>query len=153
MTDAPITAIRIRDAIEQASGILSNIAAATAYGAGVTLFTGLLVLIGAVAAGERARNYEAAILKTLGATRSQILTSFAQRSALTGFSAGVIALLAGALAAWAVSTFVFETEFRMILPAALGIISAGVGATLIAGLIFATRSLGVSPARVLRARE
>ena len=148
-----ITAIRIRDAIEQASGILSNIAAATAYGAAVTLFTGLLVLIGAVAAGERARNYEAAILKTLGATRSQILTSFALRSALTGLSAGVIALLAGALAAWAVSTFVFETSFRMIWPAALGIIAAGVGATLVAGLVFATRSLGVSPARVLRARE
>ncbi len=148
-----ITAIRIRDAIDQASGILSNIAAATAYGAGVTLLTGLFVLIGAVAAGERARNYEAAILKTLGASRRQILTSFALRSALTGFVAGVIALIAGATAAWAVSTFVFETEFRMIWPAALGIIAGGIGATLLAGMIFATRSLGVSPARVLRARE
>lgn len=148
-----ITAIRVRDAIDQASGILTNIAAATAYGAGVTLFTGLLVLIGAVAAGERARNYEAAILKTLGASRRQILTSFSLRSALTGLSAGFIALIFGALAGWAVSTFVFETSFRMIWPAALAIIAAGVGATLLAGLAFASRSLGVSPARVLRAKE
>lgn len=148
-----ITAIRIRDAIDQASGILSNIAAATAYGAAVTLFTGVLVLIGAVAAGERARNYEAAILKTLGASRRQILTSFALRSALTGLTAGVIALVAGATAAWAVSTFVFETGFRMIWPAALGIIAGGIGATLLAGMIFATSSLNVSPACVLRARE
>ena len=148
-----ITAIRVRDAIEQASGILSNIAAATAYGAGVTLFTGLLVLIGAVAAGERARNYEAAILKTLGASRRQILTSFALRSALTGLSAGIIALFFGALAGWAVATFVFETGFRMIWTAALAVIAAGVGATLLAGLVFASRSLGVSPSRVLRARE
>jgi putative ABC transport system permease protein len=148
-----ITAIRIRDAIDQASGILSNIAAATAYGAAVTLLTGVLVLIGAVAAGERARNYEAAILKTLGASRRQILLSFALRSALTGLSAGLIALMAGGIAGWAVATFVFETSFRMIWPAALAIIAAGVGATLLAGLGFATRSLAVSPARVLRARE
>lgn len=148
-----ITAIRIRDAIEQASNILSNIAAATAYGAGITLLTGVFVLIGAVAAGERARNYEAAILKTLGASRRQILISFALRSALTGLVAGLIALLVGMTAAWAVSTFVFETEFRVIWSAALGIIGSGVALTLIAGMIFSARSLGVSPARVLRARE
>jgi putative ABC transport system permease protein len=36
-----------------------------------------MVLIGAAAAGERARIYESAILKTLGATRGRILASFA----------------------------------------------------------------------------
>ena len=34
-----------------------------------TLLTGFLVLIGAAAAGSEARTYEAAMLKTLGASR------------------------------------------------------------------------------------
>lgn len=148
-----ITAIRIRDAIDLAGGILKNIAAATSYGAGVTLFTGLLVLIGAVAAGERARNYEAAILKTLGASRRQILSSFAQRSAITGLAAGLVALTFGIAAGWGVSTFVFELDYTIIWPSALGIILGGIGSTLVAGLIFASRSLNVSPAQVLRSRQ
>jgi putative ABC transport system permease protein len=148
-----ITAIRIRDAIDLAGGILKNIAAATSYGAGVTLFTGLLVLIGAVAAGERARNYEAAILKTLGASRRQILSSFAQRSAITGLAAGLVALTFGIAAGWGVSIFVFDLDYTIIWPSALGIVLGGVGSTLIAGLIFASRSLNVSPAQILRSRQ
>jgi len=148
-----ITAISVRDAIDLAGGILKNIAAATSYGAGVTLLTGLLVLIGAVAAGERARNYEAAILKTLGASRRQILSSFAQRSAITGLSAGLVALGFGVAAGWGVCTYVFDIGYSVIWPSALAIVIGGVSSTLIAGLIFAARSLNVSPARVLRARQ
>ena len=59
------------------------------------MLTGFLVLIGAAAAGTNARTYEAAILKTLGATRSRILFSFALRAALLGLAAGTVALLAG----------------------------------------------------------
>ncbi|MDG1431786.1 MAG: FtsX-like permease family protein [Paracoccaceae bacterium] len=148
-----ITAIRVRDAIDLAGGILKNIAAATSYGAGITLFTGLLVLIGAIAAGERARSYEAAILKTLGASRRQILSSFAQRSAITGLSAGLVALGFGIAAGWGVCTFVFDLNYAINWPSALGIVIGGVGSTLIAGLIFASRSLNVSPSRTLRGRQ
>lgn len=61
-----ITAIRIRDAIDQVVELITGISAATRYGALITLVTGFLVLIGAAAAGERARTFEAAVLKTLG---------------------------------------------------------------------------------------
>jgi len=67
-----ITAIRIRDAIAQVATLVEGIAAATRYGALATLATGFLVLIGAAAAGERARTFEAAVLKTLGASRARI---------------------------------------------------------------------------------
>ena len=70
-----ITAIRIRDAVAQVSTLVEGIAAATRYGALATLLTGFLVLIGAAAAGERARTFEAAVLKTLGAERSRIVQS------------------------------------------------------------------------------
>ncbi|MEO0677219.1 MAG: FtsX-like permease family protein, partial [Pseudomonadota bacterium] len=106
-----ITAIRVRDAIDRVADLLGGLAAATSYGASATLLTGFLVLIGAAAAGQRARTYEAAILKTLGASRGAILRSFAWRSMILGLGAGLVALVAGALGGWAVSRFIFETDY------------------------------------------
>lgn len=148
-----ITAIRVRDAIDRVSGVLSGLASATSYGAGAALVTGFLVLIGAAAAGEGARTYEAAVLKTLGATRRRILFSFALRAALLGIAAGLVALLAGILGGWAVSAYVFETDFTVIWPSALAIVMGGVSATLLAGLAFSLRPLRARPAQILRARE
>ncbi|PKP84935.1 MAG: drug:proton antiporter, partial [Alphaproteobacteria bacterium HGW-Alphaproteobacteria-2] len=148
-----ITAVRVRDAIARVSGILSGIAAAVTYAAGVTLATGVVVLVGAAAAGTQGRLKEAAILKTLGATRARVLAGFALRSALMGLAAGAVAVLGGALAGWGVITFVMETEFRFAPGPALGIVAGGVLATLLAGLAFAWGPLAARPARVLRARE
>lgn len=148
-----ITAIRVRDAIDRVSDVLAGLAAATSYGAAATLLTGFLVLIGAAAAGTQARTYEAAVLKTLGATRARILLSFATRAALLGLGAGAVALAAGITGGWAVSNFVMDTEFTVIWPSAIAIILGGVGATLLAGLAFAWGPLAARPAHVLRGRE
>jgi len=148
-----ITAIRVRDAIDRVSDVLAGLAAATSYGAAATLLTGFLVLIGAAAAGTQARTYEAAVLKTLGATRARILLSFATRAALLGLGAGAVALAAGITGGWAVSNFVMDTDFTVIWPSAIAIILGGVGATLLAGLAFAWGPLAARPAHVLRGRE
>ncbi|WP_037317032.1 ABC transporter permease [Ruegeria halocynthiae] len=148
-----ITAIRVRDAIDRVSDLLAGLAAATSYGAGVSLLTGFLVLIGAAAAGEPARRYEAAVLKTLGADRRRILLSFALRAILLGAAAGSVALLTGILGGWAVATYIFDTKFTVIWPSAIGIVLAGIGVTLGAGLVFALRPLAVRPARILRATD
>jgi putative ABC transport system permease protein len=148
-----ITAIRVRDAIDRVSDALTAIAKATAIAAGVTLLTGLVVLIGAAAAGERARVYEAAVLKTLGATRAVILGSFALRSALMGAAAGIVAVAFGAIAGWWVMVFVMQGSYRFEPLSAFGIVTGGALTTLIAGLVFALRPLAARPASVLRARD
>jgi putative ABC transport system permease protein len=148
-----ITAIRVRDAIDRVSEILGQLARATASGAAATLVTGFLVLLGTAAAAEPARRYEAAVLKALGAERSQILRSFALRSALLGLTAGVVALVAGIAGAWAVNTFMFEADYVVIWPNALMVITGGVLVTLLAGLAFAWWPLASKPTRVLRARD
>lgn len=148
-----ITAIRIREAVDRVAEALSAIATATAWAAAGTLITGFVVLIGAAAAGERARIYESAILKTLGATRSRILSSFALRSALMGAAAGIVAVLAGGLSGWAVMTFVMDSTYRFEPVSALGIVMGGILATLLAGLAFALRPLAARPAQTLRAQE
>ncbi|WP_299044240.1 FtsX-like permease family protein [uncultured Tateyamaria sp.] len=148
-----VTAIRVRDAIDRVSEVLAGLAAATSYGAAATLLTGFLVLIGAAAAGTQARTYEAAVLKTLGATRRRILISFATRSALLGLGAGAVALAAGIAGGWAVSYYIMDTDFTVIWPSALAIVIGGVTATLLAGLAFAWGPLAARPAQVLRGRE
>lgn len=148
-----VTAIRIRDAIDRVTEALSAIATATAWAAAATLITGFVVLIGAAASGERARVYEAAVLKTLGATRGTILASFALRAAIMGAAAGIVAIIAGAIAGWAVMTFVMEAEYRFEPVSAFAIVLGGILATVLAGLAFAWRPLAARPAQVLRAQE
>ena len=146
-----VTAIRVRDAIERVAGLLSGLAAATSYGALATLLTGFLVLIGAAASGVSARTFEAAVLKTLGAPRRRILASFALRAAILGAAAGVVALASGIAGGWAVSRFILDTDYTVIWPSALAIVTGGVAATLLAGLAYAWAPLAARPARILRA--
>ncbi len=148
-----ITAIRVRDALDQVAEALRGIASATSYAAVATLLTGFIVLIGAAAAGERRRVFEAAVLKTLGASRGTVLHSFAMRAAMLGAAAGIVAIATGALGGWAVMTFVMDTDYRFEPISALAIVIGGALATLIAGLAFAWRPLAARPAQVLRARE
>ncbi len=148
-----VTAIHVRDAAQQVSSLVAQLANATTYGASTILLTGLLVIFGAAAAGQAARTYEAAILKTLGATRAQVLRSFAWRAALLGAAAGTVALAVGLTGGWAVMTFVMESDFYVIWPNALLILSAGILANLLAGMVFALPSLANRPAQILRARD
>jgi putative ABC transport system permease protein len=148
-----VTAIRVQDGIALVSSALADLAAATRWGALATLITGIVVLIGAAAAGERRRVYEAAVLKTIGATRARVLASFAIRSAILGAAAGLVAIIAGAIAGWAVMVLVMESDFAFEPVSAIVIVLAGAGASMVAGLLFAVRPLAARPAQVLRARD
>ncbi len=148
-----VTAVRVRDAIEQFSGLLAGLASATAWGAAITLLTGFLVLIGAAAADQRSRSYEAAILKTLGATRARILAGLTLRAALLGAAAGSVALAAGVGGAWAVSRFIMKTSFEVAWGPAIGVVVGGALISLLAGLAFALGPMSAKPARVLRSAE
>lgn len=148
-----VTAIGIKAAIARVAEALGAIAQATTLAALATLATGFVVLIGAAASGEAARVYEAAILKVLGASRVRILASFALRAALTGAAAGIVAIGAGALGAWAVMHFVMEATYGFEPVSALAVVLGGIFATLLAGLVFVLRPLSRRPAGVLRAQE
>ncbi|WP_417249655.1 ABC transporter permease [Celeribacter sp.] len=148
-----ITTISVRNAIDRVVSIVEGIAAATTLGALATLVTGAVVLVGAAAAGEDKRRYEAAILKTLGASRARILASFALRSLLMGLAAAAVALVTGALAAWAIMEFVMDATFRLSLTSALAIVFGGIGLTPVTSTVFSWRAMRVRPAQVLRAQD
>ena len=72
VTDAlpNVTGIRVEDVLAAVAALLDQVAAALVATGSLTLIAGALVLVGAVAAGQRRRTQEAVILKTLGATRA-----------------------------------------------------------------------------------
>jgi putative ABC transport system permease protein len=94
-----VSGIRVRDALDQVVGLLEKIGFALSAVAGITLLAGLLVLAGAVAAGQRRRIRDAVVLKTIGATRAQIRASFLVEFGLLGLTAGLLAAAAGTAAA------------------------------------------------------
>ncbi|SLN47979.1 FtsX-like permease family protein [Aquimixticola soesokkakensis] len=148
-----VTVIGVRDAIAQVADIVRSLAAASLAGAGATLVTGALVLIGAATAGEGRRRYDAAIFKALGASRRVIFTSFALRSALLGAAAALVSVGLGMAGAWGVMRFVMEADFVPDLVIAGLIGGIGVGLSVLASLRVISVALRSAPARVLRADD
>ncbi|WP_144184834.1 ABC transporter permease [Elioraea rosea] len=122
VTDAlpNVSAIRVREALEAVSRLLGQIGAALSSTGAITLISGALVLAGAIAAGRRRRIYEAVVLKTLGATRRQVLAAYLVEFGVLGATAGAIAAIVGTVASWAVVTFVMRAEW-VFLPGTLAV--------------------------------
>jgi putative ABC transport system permease protein len=133
----------VRDAIEQFNAIFQKIMMAVQVAGGVTLLAGALVLAGALATAQRRRIVEAVILKTIGATRAQILTAHAVEYALLALAASVVAVVLGGLAAYLAVTRLMDIGF-MFSPAAVAQTLAVAGALI---LVFG----GIGTWAVLRA--
>jgi putative ABC transport system permease protein len=116
----------------------------------VTILAGLLVLAGAIAAGSRARLYDATILKVLGATRARIALVYVIEYGVLGAATGAIALAAGTLAAWVIAFSVLDVPFTFDGQAVLVTVAGGGAATLLFGLVGALGALRSRPARRLR---
>ena len=145
-----VSTIRVREALETANAILRNIAAALTATAGVTLIAGVLVLAGAVAAGHRRRLYESVVLKTLGARRLDVLTTYALEYGALGLATALIAAGIGSLGAWAVLTQVMTAYWVFSAQAVLIPLIGGVVVTLTAGFIGTWQALGQKAAPLLR---
>jgi putative ABC transport system permease protein len=106
-----VTAIRVRDAIDQFNKIVAKIMIAVQVAGSVTLAAGALVLAGALATAQRRRILEAVILKTIGARRRQILKAHAYEYALLAVIAALVAVVLGSLIAWVAVTWIMEIDF------------------------------------------
>ena len=106
------------------NAILQSLADAIAIASLVTIAAGILVLAGAIASGHRARLYDAVVLKVLGATRARLAAVYAMEYGILGALAGLTALGAGILAAWAVAKYVIDIPL-VVPPAALAFTIVG----------------------------
>ncbi len=146
-----VNVIRLRAAMAAASEIFEDLTLVVNALAGIALAAGGLVLIGAFAAAARRRAGEAALLKTLGASRAGVLGLFAAEFAAAGLIAAGIGAAMGAAAAWPIVIFVFEAEWAFPFAPVLLVLAAAAGAAALGGAMTGAQALARPPARVLRA--
>ncbi|ARM90371.1 ABC transporter permease FtsX-like protein [Rhizobium sp. CIAT894] len=145
-----ITSVRVKDAIDIVNQLVAQLATAIRAAASVALIASVLVLAGALAAGNRARTHDAVVLKTLGATRAMLIRAFSYEYLILGLATAIFALIAGGIAAWFIVARIMRLPSTF-LPdvAGLTLVTALV-LTVGIGLIGTWRILGQKAAPVLR---
>ncbi|MBX5220837.1 ABC transporter permease [Rhizobium sp. NLR8a] len=145
-----ITSVRVKDAIDIVNQLVAQLATAIRAAASVALVASILVLAGALAAGNRARTHDAVVLKTLGATRAMLIRAFSYEYLILGLATAIFALFAGGIAAWFIVARIMRLPSAF-LPdvAGLTLVTALV-LTVGIGLIGTWRILGQKAAPVLR---
>lgn len=101
-----------REIIDAIKIVVDNVTLAVTVVGTLVLLSGLLILIGAVAMTKFRRVYEAAIFKTLGATRRLIATVLVLEYGLLGLLAGAIGAAGAIGLTWAISRYALEIPFR-----------------------------------------
>jgi putative ABC transport system permease protein len=142
--------IAVGEMIGQISGLLDQMSGAIIWAASITILAGVAVLIGAIAASRQARSYDSVILKTLGATRLQVLGTQALEYGLLAGMLALVSLALGTAAAWFVIVRVFAFHWAPDWGVVLGTLAGGALLTLGIGLAGSIPLMSVRPARALR---
>lgn len=146
-----VTAIDLSQVQQAIEGVLDKATLAVRFMALFSLATGAIVLIGAVATSRYQRVREGVLLKTLGATRGQVLRVMITEYLALGVLAALASVVLASVAGWALARWVFDQPFALpVLP--LGGLAAGlVFVTVTVGLWNSGEILNRTPLEVLRA--
>ena len=132
-----VSVIDFHEILVTVRDIMSKVTLAITVVGGLVLFSGALILIGAVAMTKFQRVYEAAVLKTLGANTRTIAKMLLFEYGMLGSLAGVVGSLGAVALTWGVSRYALEIPWRIfagehiggvaltaILVAAIGVVSS-----------------------------
>jgi len=145
-----ILAIDIGEIVRQVQGIIDNVSRAIEFVFLFTLAGGLLVLQAAIAATQDERQFDAAILRTLGASRRQLATAQIAEFLLLGALAGVVASVGALATGWALADRVFKIPFDPNLLVVVYGIVGGAAAVTLAGWIGTRATTRLPPLAVIR---
>ncbi len=146
-----VSAIDLGLILKTVDDILGQISFVIQFMALFSILTGLLVLASSVVISKYQRLRESVLLRTLGASRRQILRITALEYGLLGLLAALSGILLSIVGTWALARFVFEVPYR---PDALPLlVVAGTVTTLtvLIGLFNSREVLVRPPLDVLRA--
>jgi putative ABC transport system permease protein len=146
-----VSVIDGREILATIKSVVDNVTLAVTVVGSLVVFSGLLILIGAVSMTKFRRVYEAAIFKTLGATRQLIAAVLVIEYGLLGLLAGGIGAGGAIGLSWAISRYALDIPFRPL----LGMSAMGVAVTAILvaaiGVISSWEVLQRKPLATLRA--
>jgi putative ABC transport system permease protein len=145
-----ITTVRVKDALDVVDRLVGQLATAIRAAAAIALIASVLVLSGALAAGNRARTHDAVILKTLGATRAMLIRAFTYEYMLLGAATAIFALIAGGGIAWFVLSQIMNLPSNFLPDVAAMTLVIALVVTIGIGLAGTWRILGQKAAPVLR---
>ena len=145
-----VTSLRVKDALDAVNTVAGQLAFAIRGASSVAFLASILVLGGALAAGQQARIHDAAVLKTLGATQASLLQAYIYEYALIGLCTALFGVAAGGAAAFAIVRRVMDLDFVWLWPQALAAAAVAVVVTIVLGLLGTFRILGRKPASYLR---
>ena len=107
-----ILVIDIGEIVRQVQGIMDSVSRAVEFVFLFTLAGGLLVLQAAIAATQDERKFDAAILRTLGASQRQLAAVQIAEFLLLGALAGLVAAVGATAIGWALADRVFKIPFE-----------------------------------------
>jgi putative ABC transport system permease protein len=146
-----VTTVDLAQVQQALDRIVSKVALAIRFMALFSLATGAVVLVGAVATSRYQRLREAVLLKTLGATRGQILRIALAEYVALGLLASATALLLATGAAWGLVRYFFESRFSLPAVQLSATALAIVALTVLVGLWTSAEVARKPPLEVLRA--
>ncbi len=146
-----LTVIDVAAIMSQVRAVMDRVAGAMEFVFLFTLLAGLGVLYAAIVATRDERLYEAALLRTLGASRRQLFAGQLSEFAVIGLLAGLVAAAGASGAGYLLSTRVLNLPY-VFNPWlwGVGVPAAGIGVTL-AGLLGTRKILVRPPLETLRA--
>ncbi len=146
-----VTIIDVAEIVQLVTRLLANVTLAVTFVGGFVFFSGTLILVGSIAMTRQQRGYEAALLKTLGATRRTVLTIVMAEYGLLGLIAGLIGSAAALALSYSLARFLFEIPWSLT-PGVIGLGVAGTMALVVmVGVIASLPSVSRKPLGVLRA--
>jgi putative ABC transport system permease protein len=146
-----VSALDLSEVQRAVDGVVDRVAQAVRFISLFSLATGVVVLLGALATSRYQRVREAVLLKTLGASRRQLLAIACVEYVGLGALGALAALLLATGAGWALVRFLFEARFAAPV-GALAALSLGVVALTVAvGLLGSLDVFRRTPLAVLRA--
>ena len=108
-----VSVIDFRDVLERIRDVMSKVTLAITVVGGLVLFSGALILIGAVAMTKFQRVYEAAVFKTLGANTRTIGRMLLFEYGVLGSLAGIIGSAGAVALTWGVSKYALEIPWKI----------------------------------------
>jgi putative ABC transport system permease protein len=146
-----VSAIDVKEILTTIQQAVANVTLAITIVGAVALLSGVLILVGAVAMTKFQRVYEAAILRTLGASTRTIGTMLAVEYGGLGLLAGAIGAAGALVLSWAICRHVLDIPWRP----APGIAALGaIATTALVGVVGVAASYDVlrrKPLSTLRA--
>jgi putative ABC transport system permease protein len=103
-----VSVIDLREVLDTVQGIVDAVILGVTVVGGLVLSAGILILVGAVSMTKFQRVYEAAILKTLGASSRLIATMLLLEYGVLGAIAGTIGSLGAIALSWGVATYALD---------------------------------------------